>query len=593
MHPGLLILAAALAAAVAAPSLAAAPQHDLPIATHWSNSLPGVVEGASDECPWGNPRRYHPADPLSRLFYNGRFLPDYELYGGDVFSIRSVDNQEALDFAANVQGTTGVEVVHLNQRAWAEGRVQPNSGKVQIIHNNQIAGSLATIFLPPNWRPTAAGNYPILFNGFYDTNANTFDWNGPFMAGIVAVSTQNGGRGAIGVLWNGGGALVSRTGNRRAYDQFNSVIDFVAEKGGSRFEIVIYGSSRGGGTALEMASNPYHQGEYRVAAVCASCFPAKYGENITLTSMTYPGLLSAVEWSVGVRDSWRTGWVYPPIPHPLAGLTANEAHLQVLVGETDPEMVDDYHSLTSESFLDGLENEKPVIYLQAGSHDYQAPYSLQMKYVHELEKRSITATVDVVIGIGHNTREMLYSRPSINVWASVAIAELILGRTPAFPPGVNFFRVDRNTCTTVEFTPDRFPFTVEFPYMAVHGQTLPVVAVGEPETEYRVNICDTSTGLSLLQVRGTIGEDRTDTQWIDDVTQLPAGTYVYRVEIKDGPGSQWREIPRDHTPLVYSEPLLEVMTFEPPLDGKRAQLWATSPVLRQLVVGINWGLCEY
>jgi len=238
-------------------------QHDLPIPTHWDNSVPGVVEGASDQCPWANPRRYSPSTPATWLYYNGRFLPDYEVYAGDVFSIRSVENQEALDFAAGILASTGVGVVHLNQRAWAEGRVLPASGKVQIVHNNQIDGSLATIFLPPNWEPSPAGTYPILCNGFYDTNSNTFEWNGPLVAGIAALSSKSGGRGAIGVLWNGGGALVTRTGNRRAYDQFNSVIQFVADQGGSPYEIVIFGSSRGGGTALAMASNPYHAGEYR------------------------------------------------------------------------------------------------------------------------------------------------------------------------------------------------------------------------------------------------------------------------------------------------------------------------------------------
>ncbi len=580
---------------------------ELPVATHWCAATHSFEYLASDAPTIGGSATA-PFTPGACYYeYNHDFLPDFNAYIGDVYAQTPIADQEARDFVAAACDDTGVRIDLLRPDAFTSkenglGRLVDRAGAVQILHAKVIDGSLATIILPPNWSADAAENtYPIVFNGFYDINANVFTQEGPPWVRIIARSGTEGRSGAIGVLWNGGGATASRTTNEAAYRQFNSVIDYVARNfGGDRHKILIAGGSRGGLTSVNMASNPYGY-DYTVIFAAATATPTRLGEHAALASTTYPPLLPSTAWSIGLSDSWRTGWTYPACagrPH-LTGLTGPEAHAYILTGTSNLDEANAMHSPMSERFVQGLKKAGTRVFLTVTEKDNIVPYSTQVKYAQRLIEADIPVQIEVLLRGGHTERfvDTVVGRTYARTDKLVAhVMALVEGQSaPEFPNSLAYYAVNRATGVMEPLSPvgNFVPFSVDVPYVTARGMRFPLVFVGHPETEYVLNI-ETTSGQTVATFTGVIPANFTTTHRFNVPTDLPTGEYTFVLKIKK-PGQDWTSIPGTMTPS--GDPAtMTVEAEEPNIGPWEAWEWCTAPKLAVEDVpraNTNWGLTEY
>jgi len=277
--------------------------HSFPIPTHF-DSINGFAVMAADQLEVYN------SDPV--YFYNYNYEPTYNQYVGTNYSTYKIIDQKALEWSWELYGKTAVPFKHLFPRTkdGADFNAAPLSGRkeVQIIHANIENSSLFTVILPPGWDENAAeGSYPILANGSYDSNQSVVEWEGPFMAEVIANSTKNGKKGAIGVIWNGGGATATLTMNSASRGDFAEIIDtLVLKYRANREWIVMLGASRGGIAALHMASNP-DSNNYRVVMASAAEPATMFGSVTELADTTYRGLMPLPMHATGFQDAWKSG----------------------------------------------------------------------------------------------------------------------------------------------------------------------------------------------------------------------------------------------------------------------------------------------
>ncbi|MEW5760787.1 MAG: hypothetical protein AB1779_08485, partial [Candidatus Thermoplasmatota archaeon] len=347
--------------------------NDFPIVTHWDQSLRngrgGPRIGASD--PLGimdidlknghikvqsyiydrNPKSpYTYATDKYALFEDPTArVPSYERYIGENYAIYKITDLLAIWTSDQVRQKTGYPLMHRNY-PWAFDRSAPLERQIQtcvpifqVAHAHLIAttpdkGSLATFLLPPYWEPNpgdSAKKYPILFNGHYDIHKDGFVIHAYCFINIINDLISQGYGGTMGILWNGGGALGTRTFQRSAYDNADLLFR-IAERllGADPHKIVMVGASRGGVTALGMAANPYHE-NYTVEYAIASVPAVKLGEHIDFISPTYPALLGVLDQDTGYKYAWRQGW-----RDPESNLTASQLIMFNLLGTIDPQTAD-------------------------------------------------------------------------------------------------------------------------------------------------------------------------------------------------------------------------------------------------------------
>jgi hypothetical protein len=191
-----------------------APRLELPVVTHWSSTLNGeqylATGQASIDSPY--PGGTYVAGTCYPIYSGGR-RPDLNRYIGDRWSTSAIPDAEALSVFRAVCVASKVPVRLLRPDAVGTTRLLSRPGAVQVVNGLVVDGSLVTVVLPANWSQSAlAATYPIVANGFYDLNANVFRGEGPDLIRMIALSGSAGRSGAIGVLWNGGGAVARPRG---------------------------------------------------------------------------------------------------------------------------------------------------------------------------------------------------------------------------------------------------------------------------------------------------------------------------------------------------------------------------------------------
>lgn len=575
------------------------PRHELPVVTHWSNAVGGPLYLGTDQ-PVVNvayPGGTHAPGTCYPYYTESRY-PVVDHYVGDTWSVTAIPDAEASNVLGAVCQSTGIPIRLLRPDALG-ARVIARAGAVQVLHANVVDGSLATVVLPANWDAAApAGRYPLVANGFYDLNENVFRQEGPDLVRMIALSTSGGRTGAIGVLWNGGGALASRTMNPRALEQFAAVVDFVAQHfAGDRHRILMYGGSRGGVTTLAMASNPLRR-NYTVTFAAPGVPPTRIGEHSLLQSTTFPGVLDAVAWSTGLQDAWRTGWTYPSCAgHPeLTGKTGPAAHLAILTGTTDPAWADAHLSVGSADYIAGLVAAGTEVYLESGTHDFIVPFAHQVQYGLDLVAAGVPLHADVLVRAGHAQRTeggTLGAVRTNRIWDALQsyVDPSRAGERPHVIPGVSFYRVNHTTGQLEPFTPDGgvFPFTLEGPRYTARGQRFPMVLVGAPGTAWELAILPPGGGTPFSWT-GSIAPEARSIVWVDVPTDLPTGDYTYSVRIQKA-GGVWQDIPATGT-MDGSAPLLTVVAEEPNVSGGEIAARVAGPQVAGFG-GTNWGLSEY
>lgn len=96
-----------------------------------------------------------------------------------------------------------------------------------------------------------------MINGFYGINDNLITQEGPRLLQLIGQSYAIDKRGAIGILWNGGGATASYTISDQAYVDLNDFLKIVIpELNLASHRVISFGGSRGAYTALNIASHP-------------------------------------------------------------------------------------------------------------------------------------------------------------------------------------------------------------------------------------------------------------------------------------------------------------------------------------------------
>ena len=255
------------------------------------------------------------------------------------------------------------------------------------------------------------------------------------------------------------------------------------------------GGSRGGLTSVNMASNPYSY-DYTVLFAAATATPSLLGEHALLTSTTYPPLLPSTAWSVGLSDSWHTGWTYPPCagrPH-LTGLSGPLAHLSIMTASADPGEGDSQHSPLSPRFIQGLKDAGTQVFLTVTEKDNIVPYNTQIKYAFKLMQSGVPTEVEVLLRGGHTERFVntiigkAYAR--IDKLITHVMAYVEGKQQPQVSSGMDLYAANRNTGVMEPLSPadNNLPFSVDVPYITARGMRFPLVFVGTPGTEYNLNL---------------------------------------------------------------------------------------------------------
>ncbi len=592
----------------------AAVEHELPVPTHWSEVGRRVSFGAADAFT-----AFSDPGLRSDAYVPGRCYPVYtvvpptvDAYVAALHTKVRIDDEVARSWALRACERVGVPIRHV--RPVSTGRpASLRSGvcEVQVVHALVEEGALFTVLLPPGWRvDDPPGTHPILLWGFYDLHESVFDLYDGVPGGgwpdvlleAVADSGRDGGRGVIGVVWNGGGALGSASLNPAFGRQVASIVQrVVRDYGGASQWVVTFGGSRGGvsalRTAVQGAASPF-----RVVLAIAAVPPTRFGEHAEMVSTTYPGLLGHRAWSVGYADAWREDWRYPSCgAHPeLRGATAVEAHRYVLTGyraEADADAV----SLVSAASLDALRSEGTQIFLQIGEHDFIVPYAHQAEFAYKGLRAGLRMDVAVLLQSGHGALHEV-GAPSMAKYGLLLRAAEVLsdptldlsGPVPSFVEAerTRYFVARRDMARHVEVSPSHFPVSVDVPAVAYRDSRLVVSVVAPPSSRYELFVTNPSGGRFRF-LEGTLpADDPYEVHILHLAPDTPLGTWTWdaRVTLPDGrllvlPATATRTGAPCTTRLEASMPAV---------TGGAAQGLAAAPLpADEPFPGQGWGLSGY
>lgn len=537
-------------------------QYQLPIATHWSNAGTGsVVEGSSDQIRIENAEASSP-----RVYING-FLPEFEKYIGDTYSIGKYDDAGVKQWSLELCQKNGIAVDIRKPASYSNWNVAKQAavakrGALQILPALKVNKSLIDIILPVGWDPNAAaGTYPVIFVGAYDVH-DTMKTEGQIEVSAIASLWNTKKLKAIGIVWNGMGAINSRTMNDGALPEFNSLIQKAAVSfGADPQRIITFGGSRGGTTSLRIASNPNNY-PYKVVAAYAAVPPDQTGNIGRLISSTVPALLFAAEWTIGLKSVFMPGWTYPNLGNSLTGLTAKQAHLKILTGITDLDLADANYSMSSTRFIQGLKSAGTQVYLEIGSHDFIVPWIDQFRYAKVLDQYGIPNELRINYMAGH--------------WRDNAAVEQILTRVlsqVATKTGGNYFSIGaksyyRFDTATGSMRPVNKPmFTIEFPRKIVPGSGGQIIATGIPATKYKISF--RYNGGDLIDAEQTLDSEG---KHVWDISGIDDGTYQIEKLFIQEPGRVMTELSINRKTTKYGNGFLKLEKTSTPFTGTSGDL---------------------
>lgn len=535
----------------------------LPIPTHWKIDT-GFTLGASDQYPINNPLLGEQLknDDKIKYVYNFNILPNTDFYIGENFSIKSISDSTAQSILTEFCESTK-QAYQLWKPSSYNGAdaiqsiltsAPRSSGVVQIITGLTINKSMFAVILPAHWTPPTISRpapYPIVFNGFYDLNDNLFQLEGATMTSLIAQSVKANssgrmGTGAIGILWNGAGAIASRTTNPGAYDEFQAIVDLVAKLGGDPHRIIGFGVSRGGITALQMASNP-NPHNYTFRYVYAAVPPGHIGSIAAMASPTVPQLMAASDWSSGLADSYKLSFIYPQVGNDLTGLDGREAHVKILTGTKSLKVADELYSLGSSNLINALKQSGTQVYLEISSHDFIVPAFDQLWLYHQYKNAEIPLELRFNYLAGHHTDTNQRNK---------ILAKALKNYTHKYPlnhPHVNsgaknFFKVDEDSKQLVPLKKPKWLFTLELPrYVSPETKGI-IVATGKPRTQFEIQFSDSNNNTISLDAAPTQSLNEFGFSIIDfDPKKIPTGILKLKsVRIKKTKSGPWKTLDLNH-----------------------------------------------
>jgi hypothetical protein len=497
----ILILIALLSGGLSTMNAQEGPDYDFPIATHYP--APGGGEGA----PY--------------VIQNRR----YGLYNHRTTDYYAPSRSKVLATIGAIQVATGKGVASYN----AFHRAEEDVDKVQIVNNVAINGALYTIFLPPGWTRDSA--LPIVLSG-----------NG---AGTSNNSQLYGGRsGALGAIlaaehnviaaYSNCGGTESQGVDVETLHSVGAFFAFMGKNGGDPSNAVTAGGSRGGGTALVWAANPFDL-DYDVKAVFAVVPPVAYGWLSSVSIQTYPSLGSIYELVAGEGMDR-----YDQMEKTEGGLPDGVA---ILFGAGT---VQGANRISAYNLAERLRGK--TIFLSEGTHDAYFPLWTYLAFDRRLDELDIPHTTEIVLGAGHNAQ-------TYNVYDFLQgyLESLGTGEPFEMPEG-RLYVIDREPGRGKWQSLDEFlgrevtelPFTVEIPYYAGAGLPIDVALCGAVGKAWSISATGPD-GAVAWEAAGVFGEGDPDDPWVPECA-------VFQMDAPDEPGKYvWaftydgEEIPNTHT----------------------------------------------
>lgn len=495
-------------------------RNEFPIATHWDASLHegrgGPREGASDaigelrvEMGEGDGtesgagivtsslemRDDLPESPyafdterlgllIERPGESLRRAPGFDRYIGDVYSLYGVSEEVALLLSAEALKMTGYPVMFRNAGGDGEG---PVSGLpvFQLFNNHVIRdaegiGSLASFIVPPGWSEDRSGGYSCLFTGYYDQNENVYRHCGLPTIKAIGKAMELTGQGSVGIVWNGGGSIGTRTQHPSAFGQLNLLFRLAADRYAvNPHRIVTVGGSRGGLTALLAACNPLAEG-YRVQyALCYGVPFSLYGPAADLLNVSYPARWEAICSDMGLKHAWRPGW------RDEEGRNAVERYWLNTFGTADEERIAAELHPQSERLLDALKERGTRVWLNSSTHDPFTSFAPALEWLRRARAYGIPVRHEIGYRHGHNNSTDLYEA------AVRCLAAIASGEEAVSDETVHYRRTGEGTdewTRTESFAAERQPVFFEGPKLAVAGLTAALSVYGPSGTGYRLAI---------------------------------------------------------------------------------------------------------
>ncbi|GEM_PF-1010468 len=480
--------------------------HAYPVTTHWSADLNGgrggFQYGASDglgRIDWdaGEGKRtitgkFRCDDERSPYYFRSeRYAlwvdePEaramaYERYVGETYSLYSVSEAAALRLSAEALEHSGYPV--LIRRADTPLAELERVPAFQLVHNviigQGVHRSLATYILPPMWQ-RAAADYPAIFSGFYDQNENVFSVIGPDMLRVIGKLYTERGAGVVGIIWNGGGSIGTRTLQQSIYANLDELFERAIQDFGVREDgIVTVGGSRGGFASLLAAANPSTQ-SYRVRyAVCANV-PFLIGSPLlTMLNSTHPILDQALCEDTGYKDAWRREW------RDELGKSGMERFLETTLGTSDLAEIDEVRSPASETVMRRLAANGTQVILSHGTHDPFTASWLAYRWVDRARALGIPVRHEIGYRFGHNNSTLPMDR------ARCCLEHILSGEPLAMAGDLHYVRASEEPADwsrTALLKVDRQPLFFEGPKVVIRGAANDFTLYGVPGMDYRLTL---------------------------------------------------------------------------------------------------------
>lgn len=372
-----------------------------------------------------------------------------------------------------------------------------NAPYFQILHSLVFKNNLFTVIVPPQWTRSTSSSLPTLFNGFYDLNVNFMSLEGESMIETLAQAYLATGKSGFGILWNGAGAVGSRTFDNTAYLELNQFLRiYLSDLGAANNKLITFGASRGGVTSLNVASHPAITAA-SVAFAYASVPPNELSTIANLVTPTVPALLHASDWSVGFIGSWQNSFRHPgrTTRTGFQGLSGIESHLKVLTGASSAaEVSREFNALTTTKIAKLIRN-RTAIFIEAGSHDFIVPSTDQFRFFIDGIAAGIRmeARVNYLLGHQHSNEARRAKLASV---FNTLINQAPIGASFVSVGQISRFVASPNGELSA-LPPGTVPLTVELPRYIVDESDPMILATGPANGRYMLAF---RKGTELLKI---------------------------------------------------------------------------------------------
>lgn len=362
-------------------SFANCSKYELPLQTHYNNgySITGINV---PDVRLANPNATieFSQGKIPTYFYADEYIPsanDYiaSKYDRETFTNDHVVNKlETLCSQIKVPINFTQPTIEIFNSNSLNGVFREQQTELTIYHSFVFKNNLFTVILPPYWDRTKS--YPLLINGFYGLNQNLIEQEGPWFIRAIATNYKQNNKGAIAILWNGGGAGATYTTSSLAYKDLNDFLKLLFEHIKVKTnQVITTGGSRGAYTALNIASRPEIT-TIKVKYVYAINPFDNTNLMSSLTGTTIMNLMAISDSLSGIYGSWdKRYWI---------------------TRQGDPDT-----NLNLPVKLNKLRKNKTQIFLSIGTHDIIVPTVVKFNIFKNYQAARIPVEMEVNYLFGH------------------------------------------------------------------------------------------------------------------------------------------------------------------------------------------------